>query len=412
MKRIFFIFLLVASSINYLNAATFSTGIVFFKGDWKGLLNEAKKQHKLIFLDFYTDWCAPCKRMDAEIFPDKNVGAVYNQLFVSYKVNAEKGNGIELAKKFSIKAYPTWIFLDETGSVIFRADDYMSAVKFIDLGKRVATQKNAVNSLAHFEKEFEKGNRESGFLKSYIIKRSSMKLKNSELLNLYINSLPDDQIKTADELVFLAKNIGYGNSDAVKLILSNLKLLNENQLKEITRPMIAMLTNEFAEARKEKKLVEEENALQNIELLVPSMNEEQVNNVNRYKVLFYTERKDSEKLKVAGSSIASKLMLIPDDLINRKNQEFYDEVMAPFLSGKEDSTKIPGFSEESKRMKKNFAAGIASGLYMVAEAYYKTLEPTDRALNDSLLWAERAHALTPNEATLKLRENIKAKIGS
>ncbi|MES2455806.1 MAG: thioredoxin family protein [Bacteroidota bacterium] len=51
-------------------------GIHFFTGNWKSLLNEADKQHKLIFVDVYTDWCVPCKRMDKEVFSLAEVGKV------------------------------------------------------------------------------------------------------------------------------------------------------------------------------------------------------------------------------------------------------------------------------------------------------------------------------------------------
>lgn len=413
MKR-FFLVLFLALSIfnNRTNAQSLSNGIVFFKGSWTDLLAESKKQQKLIFIDFYTDWCPPCKRMDAEIFPDKTVGAVYNKLFINYKVNAEKGNGIELAKKFGVKAYPTWVFVDELGNMVLRGDDYMSASNFIDLGKRAALQRNVTGSLTQFEKRFLNGERELGFLRGYIEKLTSMKVMNSTVINTYVKCLPADKINDADEIMFLGKNIGLVKSDAVQLVLSNLSVLNKDQQQEITRPMFAILRNEFAEARKDKRLDDEEKAISDIDLLLPSMNEAQLSTVSHLKLLFYTEHKDADGMKLVGSSIASKLMLIPDEIIEKKNQEFYNEIMAPFLSGKEDSTKIPGFADEVKRIKKYYSADVASRLYMVSEAYFKTLQPNDQALYDSLRWAERAHALTPNEATLKLKENIKAKIGS
>lgn len=87
-------------------------GIQFYKGDFKGAIAQAKKENKLVFVDFYTTWCGPCKRMDAYIFPDENVGTYFNDKFVSIKIDAEKGEGIGLAKKYSIKAYPTLLYLN------------------------------------------------------------------------------------------------------------------------------------------------------------------------------------------------------------------------------------------------------------------------------------------------------------
>ena len=34
----------------------------------------AKAQNKLIFMDCYTTWCGPCKRLSAQVFPDSAVG--------------------------------------------------------------------------------------------------------------------------------------------------------------------------------------------------------------------------------------------------------------------------------------------------------------------------------------------------
>ncbi|MBW6479654.1 MAG: thioredoxin family protein [Bacteroidales bacterium] len=38
-------------------------GMVFFTGTWDEALAQAKKENKLIFLDIYASWCAPCKML-------------------------------------------------------------------------------------------------------------------------------------------------------------------------------------------------------------------------------------------------------------------------------------------------------------------------------------------------------------
>ncbi|MGN0280854.1 MAG: thioredoxin family protein [Prevotella sp.] len=75
----------------------------------------AKAEQKLLFMDFYTDWCGPCKMMANTIFPQKEVGDYLNPRLVCIKVDAEKGEGVELAKQFKIKAYPTFIITDAEG---------------------------------------------------------------------------------------------------------------------------------------------------------------------------------------------------------------------------------------------------------------------------------------------------------
>ena len=49
-------------------------GIEFNHGTWNEIKETAKKEKKMIFVDFYTVWCAPCKFMAKEVFPDPQVG--------------------------------------------------------------------------------------------------------------------------------------------------------------------------------------------------------------------------------------------------------------------------------------------------------------------------------------------------
>ncbi len=93
-------------------------GITFFKGDWKALLEKAKKDGKPFFVDFYTTWCGPCKTMSKTTFKDETVGTYANANFVAYKMDAEKGEGIQLSEKYEVQAYPTIMFFDKDGNKI------------------------------------------------------------------------------------------------------------------------------------------------------------------------------------------------------------------------------------------------------------------------------------------------------
>ena len=78
----------------------------------------AEKEGKLVFVDFYTSWCLPCKLMDEDVFTDRELGRYMNERFVSLKVDAEKGNGVNLASLYNVRAYPTLVFLDTRGRVV------------------------------------------------------------------------------------------------------------------------------------------------------------------------------------------------------------------------------------------------------------------------------------------------------
>lgn len=71
-----------------------------------------KKEKKPIFIDFYTQWCGPCLNMAENIFTLGSVGNFYNDHFVCLKIDAETGEGVELAKKYEVASFPTFVFVN------------------------------------------------------------------------------------------------------------------------------------------------------------------------------------------------------------------------------------------------------------------------------------------------------------
>ena len=58
--------------------------------------------------------------MDKNTYYDKRLGDFMNDNFISFKVDAEKGNGVNLATLYSVQGYPTLLFLDQKGNVLER----------------------------------------------------------------------------------------------------------------------------------------------------------------------------------------------------------------------------------------------------------------------------------------------------
>lgn len=113
------------------SVASVSEGIEFFGGDWEALLAKAKKDKKPFFVDTYTSWCGPCKMMSKLTFTDAEVAKLANQYFIPYKIDAEKGEGVEIANEYKVHAYPTILFFDAKGNKIGKEVGYMDAEKFV-----------------------------------------------------------------------------------------------------------------------------------------------------------------------------------------------------------------------------------------------------------------------------------------
>lgn len=140
------------------------TGIRFETGTWKEILAKAKAQNKLVFLDAYTTWCGPCKMMSKQVFPQQEVGDFYNANFVNAKIDMEKGEGVDLANQYAVKAYPSLIYVDGDGKIMHRSLGARDAQAFIELGK-VALDPN--NRLASHIERYEKGDRSPEALYKY-----------------------------------------------------------------------------------------------------------------------------------------------------------------------------------------------------------------------------------------------------
>ncbi|SDE03518.1 thioredoxin family protein [Riemerella columbipharyngis] len=128
---------------------------------FKEILAKAKSENKLIFLDAYTSWCGPCKMMAKKVFTQKEVGDYYNTHFINARFDMEKGEGKDIAKKYEVYSYPTYLFLNGDGEVIHRSVGYFAPKEFIDLGE---TAVNPEKQYKVMKERFEKGDRNPDFL--------------------------------------------------------------------------------------------------------------------------------------------------------------------------------------------------------------------------------------------------------
>ena len=63
------------------------------------------------------------------------------------KIDAEKGEGIELAKQFGIRGFPTIVFANEKGEEIDRIVGYMPPEPFLKELNRIQSGKNTLPAL-------------------------------------------------------------------------------------------------------------------------------------------------------------------------------------------------------------------------------------------------------------------------
>lgn len=159
-------------------------------------LVKAKAEKKLVFVDFYTSWCGPCKVMTAEVFPLPIVGDYFNSNFISCKVQCDdKGVGVELGNKYKIIAYPTLLFLNGDGELVHSFVGSTSGNGLIDAAK-VAL--NPDRNLMSAIKKWNSGDRSKEFAANYFKRLKSVYLyeKANDDFNAYFNKLSAEEKAT------------------------------------------------------------------------------------------------------------------------------------------------------------------------------------------------------------------------
>lgn len=163
MKRFILVFL---CTVLILPSMAQESGIRFFHGTWKEGITKAKQENKKVFIDFFTEWCGPCLNMALKVFPLPEVGAVYNKDFVCMKIDAEKGEGVQLAAKYGVHSYPSYIFVDPaTEQLIHRSGGNKPAADFIADARGALDPKLSSIYLAE---KYASGNYDTDFLIDYI----------------------------------------------------------------------------------------------------------------------------------------------------------------------------------------------------------------------------------------------------
>ena len=108
-----------------------------------------KKEPKKIIIDFYADWCAPCKEMDKFTFNHPEIAKIINEKFYAVKFESDgnetlsfaghtftnsdyKGkkskNGLhQFSKYMNINMIPTMVFLDEKTDPITSLSGFLNS---------------------------------------------------------------------------------------------------------------------------------------------------------------------------------------------------------------------------------------------------------------------------------------------
>jgi len=209
-------------------------GIQFEDSKWQEALEKAKVENKLLFVDAYTQWCGPCKRMAKHEFTQKEVGDYYNENFVNLKLDMETPNGRTFDSEYPVSAYPTMMFLDGDGKVVKRVKGGRKAAQLISMGEEVM---KSHDFSGNFREQYEDGDRSYDVVFGFVKALNQSSKPSLKISNEYLKSNPN--ITSEQKLMFIAEAAVEADSRLFSEFRNNkndlLKLLGEDEFNKKVR---------------------------------------------------------------------------------------------------------------------------------------------------------------------------------
>ncbi|MER2997199.1 thioredoxin family protein [Pontibacter populi] len=332
--------------------------INFRKGTVAEILAQAKAEKKPVFIDAYTTWCGPCKWMDKNVFVNDAVADYFNTNFVNYKLDMEKGEGIEMAKKYAVQAYPSFLFLNADGSIMHRTVGARPAEMFLDVA---SIAKDPAKNFASYQRRFDGGERSADFMMGYLKVLNEAALDAGKVAEAYFATQKSEQLMER------------GNWN---LIYNNISTLESPTFTHLVKNRDAFAKKYTADSVNNKILSVYGMAL------------------NRAAY----EGKDAEfaKLKTDLTKLnlkdAERSMLIADAVYYERKQD------------------LPKYHAANTKLYDTYFSNDANRLNSIAWKYYETID--DKAmLQKAEEWASKSVSIAPGYANLDTQAALLYKLG-
>lgn len=285
-------------------------GIEFFKGSWQEALTLAAKEERLIFVDAYAEWCGPCKRMSATVFPDERAGAFYNRNFINLKIDMEKPENKEFASKYPVGAYPTLFFINAEGKVVQQVKGAQQVEQLIKLGQDALAKAEPTEEYAQ---AYEGGDRSPEMVYKYVralIRNGENHLK---VANDYLREQQD--LSQPENLRFLLLAATEADSRIFSLLTEHRDAVVAQEGEEAFKGQVwhaCRATAEKAIKFQSRELLEEAGNL------MRTFYPEQANRFVLESELNYCERTNDAKGFVKANRDYAKLIVSDPDLLDQQ----------------------------------------------------------------------------------------------
>ncbi|UCG50776.1 MAG: tetratricopeptide repeat protein [Candidatus Latescibacterota bacterium] len=171
------------------------------------IIKQAQTKDQHVFVDFYTTWCGPCKKLEKVTYKDEKVIAFLNEM-IAVKYDAEKDEGETLAKEFKVNAYPTLILIGPDGKEIDRHLGYLDPDEFV---KVLTDYKNGIGTVAFYEERVKNDPKDPEAWKTLGMKHADAGRmeKATKALKTFLDLSPDVAGDEKAEVIYALADVNY-----------------------------------------------------------------------------------------------------------------------------------------------------------------------------------------------------------
>lgn len=155
-----------------------SQGIHFEEvASFQQLLETARKENKLLFVDCFATWCRPCRYMSDSVFTNSELGRFMNAYFINAKVQMDQtakddpaiknwyNEAKMIDKRYKVDGYPCYLFINAEGELVYKATGAYDVTAFIAKARKAL---DADEQYFFLLEQYNKGKREPAFLKQLL----------------------------------------------------------------------------------------------------------------------------------------------------------------------------------------------------------------------------------------------------
>ena len=136
-SRCFYVLFLSAISTCWHSVAADSLP---WRTDLETAMGEAQRDNKLVLLHFWDYQCPPCRRLEKNVFPRKDVAQAIEANFIPVKINIT--DAPRLRRQYRVRRWPTDIILNASQQQLHRDVSEQSPEAFVTLLNQIAARKN------------------------------------------------------------------------------------------------------------------------------------------------------------------------------------------------------------------------------------------------------------------------------